>query len=129
MGRERRNDAGGYRGSRRGAPLSAGHARATRFAASARELVFVAAQIVHRRVVETAADSGERGARDVDLGALGRFIRSARTADRAVDDVHARLPRDDADAARADVRIADEEVTTLLGDDGIARELDRLAID
>ena len=67
--------------------------------------------------------------RHVDLGAFGGFVRAARAADGAVDDVHARLARDDADAAGADARVADVEIAAILGDDRIACELDGLAVD
>src|SRR6185436_2340876 len=91
--------------------------------------VVISAEVVHGRRIEATADPGERGTRHVDLGALRCFVGTARATNGAVDDVHARLARNDADAAGAYARVADVEVAALLGDDGITRELDGLAID
>ena len=79
--------------------------------------------------VEAPTDAGERGAGHVDFRALGGFVGAERAADGAVDDVHARLARDDAHAARTDARVADVEIAALFGDQRIARELERLAVD
>src|SRR5689334_1076926 len=94
-----------------------------------RELVLVAAEVVHRGAVEAPPDARERGARHVDLGAFGSFVGTARAADGAVDDVHARLARDDADAARADACIADVQVATFFRDHGVAFEVDGFPVD
>src|ERR1044072_6725110 len=96
---------------------------------SMRQVVLVAAQVIHGGVVEATADTGERGASHVDLGAIGSFVGTARATDGAVDDVHARLPRNDAHAARPDARVADVKVATFFRDHGVALAVDGLPVD
>src|SRR5690349_11584680 len=83
-------------------------------ACSVRQLVLVAAEVVHGGVVEATPNARERGARHVDLGTIGSFIGPEGSADGAVDDVHPGLPRDDTHAAGTDARIADVEIAALL---------------
>src|SRR5215216_807322 len=92
-------------------------------------LVRVSAEVVHRRGIEAASDPGERGPGHVDFSTVGGFVRTARAVDGAVDDVHAGLPRDDADPARADAGIADVKIAALFGNDRVTRELDGSAVD
>src|SRR3954468_19344787 len=61
-------------------------------------LVAVAAKVGHDTAVEATPDAREGGARHVDFRAARRFVRTYRAPDGAVDDVHACLARDDANA-------------------------------